>query len=166
MPELMNTPAKSALRVAMEARDLAAIVDAFAPDAEFRSPLTEKLTFKGHAEITAITSVILGVFEDFHYTDELQGERNGFLVARARVDGVDLEIVDHILYRPDGKIAEFTVFFRPLPAAAVALRMIGAGLGRRKSPARAALISTLARPLGFMTRTGDDIGARLVRSVM
>ena len=166
MPELMNMPAKSALRVAMEARDLSAIVDAFAPDAEFRSPLTDKLAFKGRAEITAITGVILGVFEDFHYTDELQGERNGFLVARARVDGVDLEIVDHILYRPDGKIEEFTVFFRPLPAAAVALRMIGAGLGRRKSPARAALISTLARPLGFMTKTGDDIGARLVRSVM
>ena len=45
----------------------------FAPDAEFRSPLTDQLTFKGHTEITAITSVILGVFEDFHYTDELAG---------------------------------------------------------------------------------------------
>jgi ketosteroid isomerase-like protein len=73
MPKLENTSTKSALRVAMEARDLSAIVDAFAPDAEFRSPLTEKLTFKGHEEITAIISVIPGVFEDFHYTDEFGG---------------------------------------------------------------------------------------------
>ena len=164
MPRLEHTPAKSALRAAMEARDLSAIVDSFAPDAKFWSPLTGRLTFQGHEEITAITSVILDAFDGFHYTDELLSELNGFLVARARVDGVDIEMVDHIIYDPDGKIAELTVFFRPLPAAAVALRVIGAGLGRRKSPTRAAIISTLARPLCFMTKSGDEIGVRLVRS--
>jgi hypothetical protein len=164
MPELETTPVKSGLRVAMEARDLPAIVDTFAPDAEFWSPLTAKLTFKGREEITAITAVILDVFENFHYTDELVGERVGFLVSRARIDGVDIEMVDHIRYNRDGKIAEFTVFFRPLPAAAVALRVIGSALGRRKSPTRAAVISTLARPLGFMTKLGDEIGVRLIRS--
>lgn len=161
-----HTPVESALRVAMEARDLTAIVGTFAPEAELWSPLTAQFTFKGSEEITAIIEVIFDVFEDFHYTDELMGERNGFLVARARVGGVDIEMVDHIIYDADGRIAEFTVFFRPLPAAAVALRLIGAGLARRRSPARAAVISTLARPLGFMTKTGDAIGARLVRSVV
>ncbi|HEX3459621.1 MAG TPA: nuclear transport factor 2 family protein [Acidimicrobiales bacterium] len=164
MPELELTPVKSALRMAMEARDLPAIVDAFAPDAVFRSPLTSKLKFEGREEITAITTVILDVFEGFHYTDELMGDSTGFLVSRARVDSVDIEMVDHILYNRAGKIAEFTVFFRPLPAAAVALRVIGGALGRRKSPTRAALISNLARPLGFMTKIGDEIGVRLIRS--
>jgi len=59
-----------------------------------------------------------------------------------------------------------TVFFRPLPATAVALRLIGAGLSRRKSPIRAAVVATLARPLGFMTRAGDGIGVRLVRPTL
>ncbi|HEV2243232.1 MAG TPA: hypothetical protein VGR98_19465 [Streptosporangiaceae bacterium] len=49
-------------------------------------------------------------------------------------------------------------------AAAAALRVIGAGLGRRKSVAMAAVISALARPLGFMTRAGDRVAVRLVRS--
>jgi hypothetical protein len=166
MPELESAPVKSALRVAMEARDLSAIADTFAPDAEFWSPLTAKLTFKGREEITAITTVVLNVFEDFRYTDELMSDGTGFLVARARVDQVDIEMVDHIVYDRDGKIAELTVFFRPLPAAAVALRVIGAELGRRKSPARAAIISTMARPLGFMTKMGDGIGARFIRSAI
>lgn len=166
MPKLESTPVKSALRVAMEARDLPAIVDTFAADAEFWSPLTAKLTFKGHREITAITTVILDAFKGFHYTDELVGDRSGFLVSRARIGGVDIEIVDHILYDPDGKISEFTVFFRPLPAAAVALRVIGSGLARGKDPTRAAVISGLARPLGFMTKIGDEIGARLIRSAV
>jgi hypothetical protein len=67
---------------------------------------------------------------------------------------------------PDGKIKEFTVFMRPLPAAAAALRLIGARFGRRKSITKAVLISALASPLAFMTRTGDGIGVRLIRSAL
>jgi hypothetical protein len=147
----------------MEARDLTAIVDAFAPDAVFRSPITDGLSFNGHEQIAAISEVILEVLDDLHYTDELRGEHTTFLVGHATIDGQHIEWVDHLRLDPNGKIRELTVFFRPLPATAVALRLIGAGLGRRNSPARAAVISALARPLGFMTRIGDGIGVRLLR---
>jgi hypothetical protein len=67
---------------------------------------------------------------------------------------------------PDGKIRELTVFFRPQPATATALRLIGIALVQHKSPIGAAIISMLARPLGFMTRTGDGVGIRLVRGTL
>jgi hypothetical protein len=161
-----QAPAKSRLRRAMEARDVQAVVSAFAKDAKFHSPLTERLTFRGRGQIAAVASVILEVFDGFHYTDELLSPNTGFLVARARVDGQDLEMVDHIQFDVDGEIEEMTVFFRPLPAAAVALRLIGAGLARRKSPLTATIISVLARPLAFVTRTGDRIGVGLIRSTL
>lgn len=164
MPTVDATPAKLPLRTAMEAKDITAITEAFAPDAVFRSPLTSKLVFTGRDQIGAVAQVILDVFDDFHYTGELRGQDTAFLVARARVDGQDIEMVDHLRLGPDGKIQEMTVFFRPLPATAAALRAIGAGLGRRKSPARAAIMSVLARPLALMTRAGDTVGARLVRA--
>ena len=166
MSTLDERPAKLPLRIAMEARDLAGVMDAFAPEAIFRSPLTEKLAFKGRDQIGAIAQIVLEVFDDFHYTDEVRSENAAFLVARARVEGQDIEMVDHIRLGPDGKIRELTVFFRPLPATAIALRLLGAGLGRRKSPIRAAIISSLSRPLGFMTRVGDAIGVRLVRPAL
>jgi SnoaL-like domain len=166
MSNLQRSPAKSAIRVAMEARNTRAIVDAFAPDAVFHSPLTEKLAFKGRKQIAALTDVILEVFTDFRYTDELFGENTAVLVSRAQVDGIEIEMVDHIRLGPDGKIEDFTVFMRPLPAAAAALRLIGARFGRRKSLTRAALISALASPLAFMTRMGDGIGVRLIRSAL
>jgi hypothetical protein len=72
-------------------------------------------------------------------------------------------MVDHLRLNADGRIYEQTVFFRPLPATAAALRALGTRLGRRKSPVRGAIVSALTRPLGFMTRAGDGIGARLVR---
>ncbi len=164
MPAVEPNLVKLPLRASMEARDLDAVVDAFAPDAVLRSPLTAKLAFTGREQIRAVITVILDVFGDLHYSEELRGENVAFLVARARVDGQDIEIVDHMRLGPDGKIREMTVFFRPLPATAAALRLITAGLGRRRSPARAAILSALTRPLAFMTRTGDGIGVRLVRS--
>jgi hypothetical protein len=94
------------------------------------------------------------------------GEVEGFLVGRARIDGQPIEWVDHLRLGPDGRIRELTVFFRPLPGTASALRVMGAGLSRPRSPVRAALISVLSRPLGFMTRAGDGIGARLVRPTL
>jgi hypothetical protein len=150
----------------MEARDLAAAVDTFAPDAVLRSPLTDMLTFSGREEIRAVLGVILEIFDGLHYTDELGGAESAVLVAGARVDGIEIEMVDHMRLDESGKIRELTVFFRPLPATAAAMRAIGAGLGRRKSRGRAAAISMLTQPLGLMTRVGDKVGVRLVRPTL
>ena len=154
------------LRAAMEARDLDAVLGAFAPDAILHSPFTEGLAFTGREQIAAVTRVVMDAFTDWRYTDEVRGENAAVLVARARVGGEDIETVEHLRLRPDGKITEMTVFFRPLPATAAALRVIGAGLGRRKSPLRGVVISALTRPLAVMTRTGDGLGVRLVRSCL
>lgn len=166
MPAVDPHPVMLPLRAAMEARDVSAVTDCFAPDAVFRSPLTANLVFTGREQIRTLTAVILDVADDLYYTAEGRGENTAFLISRARMGGQDIEMAEHIVLRPDGKIIEFTVFFRPLPATAAALRVIGAGLGRHKSPARAALISALARPLGLLTRAGDGIGVRLIRSAL
>ena len=154
------------LRAAMEARDVAAVVDAFAPDAVLRSPLTTRLAFTGHEQIGALAEVLVQVLEDLRYTDEAGDGTTGFLAWSARIGGQEIEGVDQLHLGPDGKIREFTAFFRPLPAAALALRLIGTGLVRRKSPARATVVSALTRPLAAMTRAGDPIGVRLVRSAL
>jgi len=150
----------------MEARDVSAVVDAFAPGAVFRSPLTTRLAFVGHEQIGTLVQVLFEVFDGFRYTGEACAGGTGFLAWSARMGGQPIEGTDLLQFGPDGKIEEFTVFFRPLPAATEALRLIGAGLARRKSPALAILVSSLARPLAFMTRAGDPIGARLIRSAL
>ena len=154
------------LRAAMEGRDVAAVVDAFAPDAVLHSPLTTRLTFIGHEQIRALAQVLVEVLDDLRYTGEACDGTTGFLVWSARIGGQEIEGVDLLRFGPDGKIREFTAFFRPLPAAALALRLIAAGLVRRKSPARATVVSSLTRPLAAMTRAGDPIGVRLVRSAL
>lgn len=166
MSALADSPTKLPLRTAMEARDLSAVMDTFAPDAILRSPFTSSLAFQGREQIHTIMQLILEVYEDLHYTDEIQGPDSAMLLATTRVGGSEIHMVDHIRFDENGKITEVTVFFRPLPATAVAMRVIGSGLGRRKSAARGHLISALTQPLGLMTRVGDRMGVRLVRPVL
>lgn len=128
----------------------------------FHSPFTDKLRFTGREQIRVLTAIVLDVFENLRYIDEARVGDAGFLVARAQVGGQDIEIVDHLRFNDAGQIQDFTVFLRPLPAVATALRVIGSRLARRKRAARGALVSTMARPLVFMSRTGDGVGVKLV----
>ncbi len=162
MPEPGERSTMLPLRAGVEARDLAAVVDAFAPDAVVHSPITGALTFTGHEQIGAVFAVILEVFKGIHYTDELRGSDSAVLVASAQVDGTDIELVDHMRLDENGRISELTVFFRPLPAIAVSARAIGEGLGVRRSRSRARVISALVAPLIPLTRVGDRVGARLI----
>jgi hypothetical protein len=154
---------KLAVRVAMEARDRSAVVDAFAEDAVLRSPFTDNLAFEGREQLDALIAVILDVLDDLTYTDELHGAGSAVLVGRATVDGIALQFSDHLKLRDDGLIQEMTVFFRPLPGTTAAMRRIGEGLGRRKSTLRARTISSMVAPLAFMAKTGDRIGVRLIK---
>ena len=74
-------PAISLLRAAMEARDVAAVVHAFARDTEIHSSLTAQLTFTGHHQIAAIISVFFDVFDDPRCTDEVHSAGAGYLVS-------------------------------------------------------------------------------------
>ena len=166
MIQVQPNPAVLPLRAAMEARDVAGIVDAFAPDAVFRSPLTDRLAFTGHEQIGALARVLIEVLEDLRYTDEAVAGSTGFLAWTARIGGQEIEGADQMHLGPDGKIREFTVYFRPLPATALALRLIGTELVRGKSPAKAMIVSSMTWPLVSMARTGDRIGVALVRSAL
>ncbi|HWD54874.1 MAG TPA: nuclear transport factor 2 family protein [Acidimicrobiales bacterium] len=152
-----------AIRKAMEAHDVEAVVDCFAPNAIVYSPFTARTSFRGPEQIRLLTSVVLEVADGFRYTSEVRGDDEAYLRSAARVDGHDIEFVDHLRFGPEGLIEELTLFARPLPAAAVGLRVIGAALGRNKSATRGAVISVLATPLGLMTRVGDGVGMALVR---
>jgi hypothetical protein len=166
MSTLQQRPTKLPIRAAMEARDRAAVIDAFAEDAVLRSPFTPNLVFTGRDQLAALVDVLLDALDDLGYSDELIGDDTAVLVGTMQLRGVAVNFTDHLKLRPDGKISEMTVFFRPLPAAAAAMRVIGAGLGRRKSRLRGRTISALVAPLAFMTRIGDGLGVRLVKPTL
>ena len=108
---------RNAFRRAVEARNLDDMMAPFAEDAVLHSPITFK-PFEGRAAIRQLLGILMQVFEDFRYTDEL-GSSDGLtkaLIFRARVGDRDLEGLDLIRFDDSGRIRDFTVMIRPRSA--------------------------------------------------
>ncbi|MFD0685227.1 nuclear transport factor 2 family protein [Actinomadura fibrosa] len=126
-------------RLAVEAKDLAAITRSLDPDIEFLSPVMVK-PYRGRDTVTALLRVLLEVFEEFHYTDELVGTaRDGppsqALVFHARVMGTSVQGVDLLRFGDGGLVTGLTVMVRPLPAAMTLARVVGRRMEESGPPA-------------------------------
>ena len=99
-------------REAVERADLDAAVALLAEDVVFRSPAVFK-PYEGRATVSTILRTVFGVFEDFRYTDELDGDGVHGLLFDARVGDRSLQGIDLLRPAPNGEIAEFTVMIRP-----------------------------------------------------
>lgn len=102
-----------AFREAVEAGDVDAAIALLAEDVVFRSPAVFK-PYEGRAVVEMILRAVFETFEDFRYTDVLEGEGDASaLVFSARVGDRTLEGVDLIRLDGEGRIRELTVFVRP-----------------------------------------------------
>jgi SnoaL-like domain len=150
------------LRAAMEARDHAAVVNAFADDAVLRSPIFDK-PFTGIDEISDLFAVLLDVLTPLEYLDEIPGDPH-VLHFRGEIDGTELEGIDLLRFDEQGKIKEITVLFRPFPGIAAFLSSTGPKLGRRRvGGGRAALLRVANVPLTFFMKRTAASGPGLLR---
>jgi hypothetical protein len=121
---------RAAFRRAVESRDLDDMMAPFAEDAELHSPITFK-PFRGRAAIRQLLGILLEVFRDFRYTDELEAkDGTKALVFRARVGERDLEGIDLIRFDAAGRIRDFTVLIRPRSAIEALLAEVAPRLQR------------------------------------
>jgi SnoaL-like protein len=98
-----------------ETKDLELVSEALADDVVLHSPILFR-GFEGRDVVLAVLSHVIEVFEDFAYLDELAEEDRVVLRFRARVGDRELEGIDYLELDADGRVAELTVFLRPLSA--------------------------------------------------
>jgi hypothetical protein len=124
-------------RELIESGDVDGIGELFAEDIVFHSPITFH-PFLGRETVARLIGQVAQVFEDFRYTDELEGDGTHALIFRASVAGRDLEGIDLLRFDAQGLIADFTVLVRPMSglvpfAEAMAERAAAAGLQTTRS---------------------------------
>ena len=120
--------AEHPFRVAVEAGDLPAMIEALAPDVSFRSPVTFK-PFEGRDAVAVVLGAVVEVFEDFGYTDELAGEGTSALVFEARVARSAAAGNRPAALRRRRPDRGLTVLVRPLSAALALRDAMGRQLG-------------------------------------
>ena len=123
---------RGSFRKAVEAGDLEGMLAAFEADAILHSPVTFQ-PFEGRPAIGRLFEILLEVFEDFRYTDELEGaDGTKALIFRTRVRDREVEGLDLIRFGESGLIRDFTVMVRPRSA----LEALLAEVASRLAPSR------------------------------
>ncbi len=100
------------------------MVACLAPDVVFHSPVTFR-PYVGIEAVSALLGVVFETFEDFRYTDELEGDEICALVFEARVGDREVQGVDLLRFDDSGRISELTVMVRPLSAVTALAEAVG-----------------------------------------
>lgn len=115
-------------RRGVESKDVRVMMEAFADGAVLHSPITFK-PFEGKEAIARLLGILMQVFQDFRYTDELAAEDGTkALIFRTRVGDRDVEGLDLIRFDDTGRIRDFTVMVRPRSAVEALLREVSSRL--------------------------------------
>ena len=97
----------------------------FREDAVLNSPVSFE-PFRGRAAIGVLLRILMEVFEDFRYTDELSGEDGTLaLVFEASVAGRELQGLDLIRFDELGRLRELTVMVRPRSGLEALMSAVG-----------------------------------------
>ena len=124
-------------REAIERRDLEGVFALLSEDVAFRSPIVHK-PYQGRETVATILRTVFGVFEDFRYTDELEGPTAHALVFSARVGEKELQGIDLLRFDSSGQIRDFTVLVRPLSGTIALAEAMGPKVAHLKGNGRAA----------------------------
>jgi len=102
-------------RQAVEAKDLAQITATLRKDVVLHSPIVFR-GFNGRDLVVAVLTEVAATLENLRYTDELREGNTVALRFKAEVDDYELEGIDFLELDDDDRVAELTVFMRPLTA--------------------------------------------------
>jgi hypothetical protein len=148
------------MRAAMERRDAAAMVELFAPDAVFRSPVTAT-PFEGREAVAELMEAVVEQFETWECTDEITTGDSTVLLIRGRIGGRDVDLVDVMRHDEQGRVTEMRVHGRPISGVAAFAAAVGPRLARRRGRLAVLVVTLLARPLPGVLALGDRIISRL-----
>lgn len=123
-------------RVAAESADIALLTETLSEDVVLHSPVLFR-GFEGREIVSQVLTFVEATLEDFRYTDELAEGDTVVLRFRAKVGERELEGIDFIELDDDGKVAELTVFMRPLSALTAFNERMAAHLAAARPPGSA-----------------------------
>jgi hypothetical protein len=124
-------------RIAAEAKDLDRVKEILREDVVLHSPILFR-GFEGREAVAFVLGHVAETLEDLTYTGELTEDGAVALHFKAHVGDRELEGIDLLELDTDGKVAEITVFMRPLSALTAFNERMGERLGA-EPPAQRAL---------------------------
>jgi hypothetical protein len=129
-------PEPHPFRLAAEAKDLDLLAESLREDVVLHSPILFR-GFEGRDVVSQVLTFVAMTLEDLTYTDELVEGDTVALRFKAMVGDRELEGIDFLTLDEDGKVADLTVFMRPLSALTAFNERMAAHLAAAAPPGSA-----------------------------
>ena len=149
------------MREAMEAGEPDRASDAFAPDVIVRSPITSSFEFRGRDQVRDLLRDVVAALGPSHYVEEIGEGDTRVLLARVVVGGQEINEAIVTRLRPDGLIAEMTLYVRPLPGLTTMAARIGPRVAGHRGRWRRVVLTAMLAPLAFASRRGEVVAAKI-----
>lgn len=117
-------------RAASEANDLDAMMETIAPDAELVSPLSGRMTFRGHDDLRVLLGAVYSTLRDLRWGDELGDGNARVLIGETRVGPLHLSDAMAFTLADDGRIRQIRPHLRPWLATTLFALLLGPKVGR------------------------------------
>jgi hypothetical protein len=151
-------------REAVEAGDVEGVMEVCSPHVVLRSPISYHARFEGIDALRGLVrQVFNGVIEDIRFFEDVGDEWTRALFYSARVRGQTIEEAQLIRLDEQRRIAEITLYVRPLPGLTALTTRLGVRLARQQSFGRALVAAAMTRPLAWLTRKGDRPAVKLTK---
>lgn len=108
-------PEPHSFRRAAESKDLELLTETLREDVVLHSPVLFR-GFEGREAVSQVLTHVAATLEDLTYTDELSDGCTVALRFKANVGDRQLEGIDFLELDEEGRVAELTVFMRPMSA--------------------------------------------------
>ena len=102
-------------RRAAEAKDVELMTETLREDVVLHSPILFR-GFEGREIVGQVLTHVAATLADLTYVDEVQEGDSVVLRFKAQVGELELEGIDYLTLDADGRVADLTVFMRPLKA--------------------------------------------------
>lgn len=116
---------------ASERNDIAAMVEALAPDVELVSPISGHMVFKGKEDVRVLLAAVYGSLSGLRWTQAHGDGNDRVAVGEARLLGVRLTDAMVFELAPDGRIRRIAPHLRPWLALTLFALVLGPQVGRR-----------------------------------
>ena len=123
-------------RRAAETHDAQLLAEAMREDVVLHSPVLFR-GFQGRDVVIQVLQFVGMTLEDFAYIDDVSEGDTVFLRFKAKVGERELEGIDVLKLDEDGRVADLTVFMRPLSAITAFNERMAAHFAAAQSPPQA-----------------------------
>ncbi len=124
---------------ASEAGDIDAVMETLAPDVEVVSPISGRMTFRGHADARRLLTAVYGSLEDLRWREAVGDGDHRVALGDMRVGGVRMTDAMVLELSPDGRIRRIRPHLRPWLALTLFATVVGLKVARHPGVVRRAI---------------------------